>query len=178
MPVCRPSNASGWIVRRFEGGLRNVDSTRIQGCAPAVGASAEPQGVVRADSAKKPGAYDTTEKSTPYEDITTYNNYYEFGIDKSDPAKNSRNFKPKPWTVKVEGMCSKPGTYSFDDLLKGVTVEDRIYRMRCVEAWSMVIPWQGVPLADVIKKLEPTSSAKYVEFKTLGDPNQYPEQRR
>src|SRR5207253_4210434 len=102
---------------------------------------------------KKASPYDTTEKPTPYEDVTTYNNYYEFGIDKSDPAKNSKNFKPKPWTIKVEGMCSKPGTYSFDDLLKGLTVEDRIYRMRCVEAWSMVIPWQGVPLADVIKKL-------------------------
>src|SRR5947207_4279805 len=143
----------------------------IPGCAPTVGAFAEPQ-------AKKPGPYDATEKVTPYEDITTYNNYYEFGTDKADPAKNSRNFKPKPWTVKVEGMCSKPGSYSFDDLLKGLTVEDRIYRMRCVEAWSMVIPWQGVPLAEVIKKLGPMPSAKFVEFKTLVDPNQYPEQRR
>jgi sulfoxide reductase catalytic subunit YedY len=147
--------------------------TIIHGCAPSIGAFAEPQ-------AKKPGAYDVpaTEKQTPYEDITTYNNYYEFGIDKSDPAKNSKNFKPKPWTVKVDGMCNKPGSYAFDDLLKGLTVEDRIYRMRCVEAWSMVIPWQGVPLAELIKKLEPAPSAKYVELKTLVDPNQYPEQRR
>jgi len=98
--------------------------TIIPGCAPAIGASAEPQGIVRADNAKKPGAYDTTEKQTPLEDITTYNNYYEFGIDKSDPAKNSKNFKPKTWTIKVEGMCSKHGTYSFDDILKGLTVED------------------------------------------------------
>jgi len=133
--------------------------------------SAEPQ-------AKKLGPYDTAEKLTPYEDITHYNNYYEFGIDKSDPERNSKKFQPKPWTVKVEGMCSKPGPYAFEDLIKGITVEERIYRMRCVEAWSMVIPWQGVPLADVIKKLEPTSSAKYVEFKTLVDQNQYPEQRR
>jgi sulfoxide reductase catalytic subunit YedY len=147
--------------------------TIIPGCAPGVGAFAEPQ-------AKKPSPYDVpaTEKQTPYEDITTYNNYYEFGIDKGDPAKNSKNFKPKPWTVKVDGMCGKPGSYAFDDLLKGLTVEDRIYRMRCVEAWSMVIPWQGVPLADLIKKLEPAPSAKYVELKTLVDPNQYPEQRR
>src|ERR1700745_1866614 len=130
----------------------------IPGCAPTVGASAEPQ-------AKKPGPYDTSEKQTPYEDVTTYNNYYEFGIDKSDPAKNSKNFKPKPWTVKVDGMCSKPGSYEFDDLLKGLRVEHRVYRMRCVEAWSMVIPWQGVPLADLIKKLEPAPSAKYVELK-------------
>ena len=133
--------------------------------------SAEPQ-------AKKLGPYDTAEKLTPYEDITHYNNYYEFGIDKSDPERNSKKFQPKPWTVKVEGMCSKPGSYAFEDLIKGITVEERIYRMRCVEAWSMVIPWQGVSLADVIKKLEPTSSAKYVEFKTLLDQNQYPEQRR
>jgi len=147
--------------------------TIIPGCAPGVGAFAEPQ-------ARKPSPYDVpaTEKQTPYEDITTYNNYYEFGIDKGDPAKNSKNFKPKPWTVKVDGMCNKPGSYAFDDLIKGLTVEDRIYRMRCVEAWSMVIPWQGIPLADLIKKLEPAPSAKYVEFKTLVDPNQYPEQRR
>src|SRR5260370_19241289 len=153
--------------------------TIIPACASHGGAFAEPQGIVRADATKKPGPYDvpSTEKPTPYEDVTTYNNYYEFGVDKSDPARNSRNFKPKPWTVKVEGMCNKPGTYSFDDLLKGLTVEDRVYRMRCVEAWSMVIPWQGVPLADVIKKLEPTPAAKFVEFKTLVDPGQYPEQR-
>ena len=145
--------------------------TIVPGCAPTVGASAEPQG-------KKPGPYDTSEKVTPFEDITSYNNYYEFGVDKSDPARNSKNFKPKPWTVKVEGMCNKPATYDLDDLIKGLTVEDRLYRMRCVEAWSMVIPWQGIPLADIIKKLEPTPSAKFVEFKTLKDPNQFPEQRR
>jgi sulfoxide reductase catalytic subunit YedY len=146
--------------------------TIIPGCTPAVGAFAEPQ------AKKSPYDVPATEKPTPYEDVTTYNNYYEFGIDKADPAKNSRNFKPKPWTIKVDGMCNKPGTYAYDDLLKGLTAEDRIYRMRCVEAWSMVIPWQGYPLADIIKKLEPTPSAKYVELKTLVDPNQYPEQRR
>ena len=145
--------------------------TILPGCAPVVGASGEPQ-------AKKPSPYDTTEKVTPFDDITSYNNYYEFGIDKGDPARNSKSFKPKPWTVKVEGMCNKPGTYDLDDLIKGLPVEDRIYRMRCVEAWSMVIPWQGIPLADIIKKLEPTSSAKFVELKTLKDPNQFPEQRR
>jgi sulfoxide reductase catalytic subunit YedY len=136
--------------------------------APTVAGATEPQ-------AK--GEYDTTEKQTPFEDVTTYNNYYEFGTDKADPAKNSRNFKPKPWTVKVEGMVKKPATYSLDDLMKGLTIEDRVYRMRCVEAWSMVIPWQGFQLADLIKKLEPATSAKYVEFKTLVDPNQFPEQR-
>jgi len=139
------------------------------GCAPGVvGAAGEPQ-------AK--GKYDTTEKATRFEDITAYNNYYEFGTGKDDPAKKSGNFKPKPWSVKVEGLVKKPATYSLEDLLKGLTVEDRLYRMRCVEAWSMVIPWQGVPLADLIKKLEPLPSAKFVEFKTLVDKNQYPEQR-
>jgi len=144
--------------------------TIIPACSPSVaGAAGEPL-------AK--GKYDTDEKPTPLEDVTTYNNYYEFGTDKADPAKNSKNFKPKPWSVKVEGMVKKPATYNLEDLMKGLTVEDRIYRMRCVEAWSMVIPWQGFPLADLIKKLEPLPSAKYVVFKTLVDPNQFPEQRR
>jgi sulfoxide reductase catalytic subunit YedY len=143
--------------------------TIIPGCAPGVGAAAEPQ-------AK--GKYDTAEKPTPFEDVTTYNNYYEFGTGKDDPARNSKMFKPKPWTVKVEGLTKKPATYNLDDLIKGLTVEDRIYRMRCVEAWSMVIPWQGFPLKALIDKLEPMPSAKFVEFKTLVDKNQYPEQRR
>jgi sulfoxide reductase catalytic subunit YedY len=143
--------------------------TIASACAPGtVGAAAEPQ-------AK--GKYDTTEKLTPLEDVTMFNNYYEFGTGKDDPARNSKNFKPKPWTVKVEGLTKKPATYNFEDLVKGLTVEDRIYRMRCVEAWSMVIPWQGFPLADLIKKLEPMPSAKFVEFRTLVDKNQFPGQR-
>src|SRR5262249_30914688 len=96
-----------------------------------------------APSAPQKGKYDTTAKTTPYEDVTTYNNYHEFGTGKDDPERNSKNFKPKPWTVKVDGMCKKPATYNLDDLIKGFTTEDRIYRMRCVEAWSMVIPWAG-----------------------------------
>jgi sulfoxide reductase catalytic subunit YedY len=124
------------------------------------------------------GKYDTTEKPTPYEDVTTYNNYYEFGTDKSDPARRSKSFRPKPWTVKVEGMCKKPATYNLDDLVKGLPTEDRIYRMRCVEAWSMVIPWAGFPLKALIDRMEPLPSAKYVEFKTLVDSNQFPEQGR
>jgi len=114
-----------------------------------------------------PGPFDTNEPKTPYEDITTYNNYYEFGLDKSDPSRRSRNFKTKPWTVKVEGLVKKPATYALEDLVKGFTNEDRIYRMRCVEAWSMVIPWMGFPLADLIRRLEPLPSAKFVEFKTI-----------
>lgn len=148
-----------------------ASTTFVPGCAPASGSVVPAQ-------AKKPGPFDTTEKPTPYEDVTTYNNYYEFGTDKSDPARNSGRFVSKPWTVKVEGMVKKPAAYNLEDLIKGFTMEDRIYRMRCVEAWSMVIPWMGFPLAELVKRLEPLPSAKYIEFKTLVDPNQYPEQRR
>ena len=125
----------------------------------------------------KPGPYDTNEKVTPYEAITTYNNYYEFGSDKSDPAKNSMNFKSRPWTVSVEGLVKKPATYELDDLIKGLTLEDRIYRMRCVEAWSMVIPWRGFPLAELMKRLEPLPSARFVEFRTVVAKDQMPGQR-
>ena len=113
-----------------------------------------------------------------YEDITTYNNFYEFGTDKRDPSRNSGDFKPEPWTVEVNGHCAKPGTYALEDLLAPHTEEDRIYRLRCVEAWSMVIPWRGIPLADVISRLEPTGSANYVQFKTVVRPEEMPGQRR
>ncbi|HEX9829932.1 MAG TPA: protein-methionine-sulfoxide reductase catalytic subunit MsrP [Bacteroidota bacterium] len=127
---------------------------------------------------KQKGPFDTDEKLTPYKDITTYNNFYEFGVDKDDPAENAGNFKTKPWTVSVEGLVKKPAAYNLEDLLKGITLEDRVYRMRCVEAWSMVIPWLGFPLATLIKKLEPLPKAKFVEFTTLLDPQQMPGQKR
>lgn len=132
-------------------------------------------GMVAVQSA--PGRYDTTERVTPYEFATTYNNYYEFGTDRDDPSKNSGKFKTKPWTVAVEGLVKKPATYDLDDLIKGLTLEDRIYRMRCVERWSMVIPWRGFPLSQLIKRLEPAPSAKYVEFKTILAKDQMPGQR-
>src|SRR5689334_9324867 len=102
--------------------------------------------------------FNTTDKVTPYEDATTYNNYYEFGTDRSDPSHNSGNFRTKPWTVSVEGLVKKPARYDLDDLIKALTLEDRTYRMRCVERWSMVIPWRGFPLAALLKKLEPLPS--------------------
>ncbi len=126
----------------------------------------------------KKGPYDTEEKQTPYKDVTTYNNFYEFGIDKDDASRNAKNFRTQPWTISVEGFVKKPQTYALDDLIKGLTIEDRIYRMRCVEGWSMVIPWQGLQLSALIKGLEPTAQAKYVEFHTLYAPDQLPEQRR
>jgi|SRR5678815_2055846 sulfoxide reductase catalytic subunit YedY len=121
--------------------------------------------------------YDTDEKQTPLGNVTTYNNYYEFGTGKDEPGVNARTFKLRPWTVEVKGMVKKPATYALDDLLKGITMEDRIYRMRCVEAWSMVIPWHGFPLATLINRLEPLPSAKFVKFTTLYAPDRMPGQR-
>lgn len=112
---------------------------------------------------------------TPFEAVTTYNNYYEFGTAKEDPAVNAPSrLKLAPWSVAVEGECAKPGTVALDDLIRPLKPEERIYRMRCVEGWSMVIPWQGVPLGQVLKRFEPTSKAKYVEFTTLADKAQMP----
>jgi sulfoxide reductase catalytic subunit YedY len=125
-----------------------------------------------------PGQFSTDEEQTPYEDITSYNNFYEFGTGKEDPAHNAGTLKPQPWSVAVEGHCEKPGMYAFEDLIKPHTLEERIYRLRCVEAWSMVIPWVGIPLGDVLKRFQPTSNAKYVEFHTLVDPEQMPGQKR
>ena len=118
------------------------------------------------------------EKLTPYQAVTTYNNFYEFGTGKDDPAKNAHSLRPKPWTVEVGGHVNKPGAYDVDDLIRDSQLEDRIYRFRCVEAWSMVIPWVGIPLAELIKRFEPTSKAKYVRFETLVDKEQMPGQRR
>jgi sulfoxide reductase catalytic subunit YedY len=118
------------------------------------------------------------EKPNSFEDITTYNNFYEFGTGKEDPARNAQEFRTSPWTVKVAGHVAKPATYQLEDFLKPHAMEDRTYRLRCVEAWSMVIPWRGFELRKLIERVEPTSQAKFVEFVTLLDPQQMPEQRR
>lgn len=115
---------------------------------------------------------------TPWEDVTTYNNYYEFGTDKSDPAEQARDFKPTPWTVRVDGLVKKPFDLALEDLVKPFKLEDRIYRFRCVEAWSMVIPWQGIPMADLVRRCDPSPGAKFVSFTTLYDPKRMPGQRR
>jgi sulfoxide reductase catalytic subunit YedY len=114
------------------------------------------------------------DKPTPYDDVSQYNNYYEFGTDKADPARAAHTLKTRPWTVQVEGEVKKPGTYGIDDLLKLSTQEERIYRMRCVEGWSMVVPWVGYSLAELIRRVEPTGNAKYVQFVTLADKAQMP----
>jgi len=116
----------------------------------------------------------TTEKVNSFQDITTYNNYYEFGTGKDDPAANAHTLKPSPWSVQVTGAAGKTGTYTLEDILKPHALEERIYRHRCVEAWSMVVPWVGFPLGDLLKRFEPTSQAKYVQFFTLNDRAQMP----
>jgi len=117
------------------------------------------------------------EKRTPYKDVTTYNNFYEFGTGKGDPAENAGSLKTRPWSVAVEGEVRNPRIYDIDTLLKLAPLEERVYRMRCVEGWSMVIPWVGFPLREIIRRAEPTGNAKYVEFVTLNDPRQMPGQR-
>jgi len=115
---------------------------------------------------------------TPYKAVTGYNNFYEFGTAKEDPARNAHSLRTNPWTVTVDGHVAKPGKYDLDDLISPHTMQERLYRMRCVEAWSMVIPWVGIPLADIIKQLGPTAKAKYVRFETLVDKDQMPGQHR
>ena len=125
-----------------------------------------------------PGPFSTDEPPNSYEDITTYNNYYEFGTGKDDPHRNSGDFRPEPWTVRVEGEAEVTGEFDVEGLLSGIGLEERVYRMRCVEAWSMIIPWVGVPLGEVLKHFRPTSRAKYVAFRTVFRPDEMPGQRR
>ena len=151
----------------------------------ALGAAATAMAVLSANRAAaaaiadyRHNAVTLDEKPTPLEAVTSYNNFYEYGTDKADPAKNAPgHLVTRPWTVTVDGECAKPATLALDDLIKPHQLEERIYRMRCVEAWSMVIPWVGVPLGEVLKRFEPTSKAKFVAFTTLEDPKQMPGQR-
>jgi sulfoxide reductase catalytic subunit YedY len=132
--------------------------------------------------AKLPGIveseFSTDEPPNSYEDVTGYNNFYEFGTGKEDPARYSKEFDARPWSITIDGHVEKTGTFHFEDFIKPFDLEERIYRMRCVEAWSMVIPWVGISLADVVKHYQPTSKAKYVAFETLHDPVRMPGQRR
>src|SRR6266536_3503142 len=123
-----------------------------------------------------PGRYDTAEPPTSYQSITTYNNFYEFGLDKDEPARNAHTLRPRPWTISIEGEVARPQVIDIDTLLQSFTPEDRVYRMRCVEAWSMVVPWLGIPLADLIARVEPTGNARFVEFTSLLDREQMPGQ--
>jgi sulfoxide reductase catalytic subunit YedY len=131
----------------------------------------------RANLSPRPSPLSTADARTPLKDVTTYNNFYEFGTGKDDPAERAGTLKIRPWTVMVEGECAKPRRWDVEELLKLAALEERVYRMRCVEGWSMVIPWVGYPLSELIRRAEPTSKAKCVEFTTLLDPKQMPGQR-
>ncbi|SMO98703.1 protein-methionine-sulfoxide reductase catalytic subunit MsrP [Paracoccus laeviglucosivorans] len=124
----------------------------------------------------KPSALSTDEKPNSFDEITNYNNFYEFGTGKTDPAQNAGSLKPQPWSVRIDGMVDRPGSYGVEDLVPESALEERIYRLRCVEAWSMIIPWLGVPLSSVLNKAGVQSGAKYVAFQTLLDPEQMPGQ--
>jgi methionine sulfoxide reductase catalytic subunit len=159
--------------------IREATGTAVAAAAAMLGTEALVQAAQPAPHGRKlegvqKSAFSTDEKPNTWDQITTYNNYYEFGTDKEQPSLLAHSLKTEPWTVAVEGECNKPAVYHLEDILKGQTLEDRIYRHRCVEAWSMVIPWVGFPLADFIKKCEPTSKAKFVEFITLYDQRQMP----
>jgi sulfoxide reductase catalytic subunit YedY len=160
--------------RAFIAAAGTLGATAIAGGLLPRVAGAQPQ---EPQAVGKPFGLQPDDKPTPWTDVTTYNNFYEFGTDKSDPSENAGNFKTRPWTVRVDGMVAKPADYQLEDFLKPSALEDRIYRHRCVEAWSMVVPWRGIPLADVIKRANPTSKAKFVEFTTLLDPKQMPGER-
>jgi sulfoxide reductase catalytic subunit YedY len=119
----------------------------------------------------------TTDPPSPYNAVTTFNNFYEFGSDKGDPAKHAKGFKPRPWSVAVEGACGKPGLYTLEDILKPHPLEERVYRHRCVEGWSIVVPWVGFSLGELLKRFEPASNARFVEFVTVKRPEEMPAQR-
>ncbi len=147
------------------------------GCAPpTVAAPAAPPG--QPLKATRNPAYALEDAPTKFESVTTYNNFYEFGVNKDDPARLAHLLRPRPWSVQVDGHVAKPRTFDIDELSRLAPLEERVYALRCVEGWSMVIPWIGYPLATLLKRVEPTGAAKYVEFTTLLDPEQFPAQRK
>jgi sulfoxide reductase catalytic subunit YedY len=156
--------------RQFMQGMAALAAGAALGVAPMAVAGTKLAGV-------RASGYRLNEDRTPYKDITTYNNFYEFGTGKEDPSRRAGSLVTHPWTVTVEGEVRRPRTWDIDALLKLAPLEERVYRMRCVEGWSMVIPWVGFPLAELIRRVEPTGHAKYVEFITLHDPKQMPGQR-
>ena len=174
----RPSeitDKSLYLSRR--GFIRGTINTGLAGSLLGAGVLRPATAGTKIDNISK-SAYSTDEELTPYDDVTGYNNFYEFGTDKRDPQRNSGGFKPRPWSVVIEGECNKPGVVDLEDFLKPPRLEERIYRLRCVEAWSMVVPWVGIPLGEILKKYEPGSNAKYVAFTTVMRPAEMPGQRR
>jgi sulfoxide reductase catalytic subunit YedY len=162
--------------RRFLAGSLVTGAAALALLPPDARAAAPPKGQPLA--AQKNAGMSLTEAQTTFESATTYNNFYEFGTDKEDPSRHAHTLRTRPWSVKVEGHCAKPRSFDIDELLKLAPLEERVYSLRCVEAWSMVIPWIGYSLSALLKKVEPTSQARFVEFFTLHDPEQMPGQRK
>ena len=155
-----------------------LGTTAAAGSAAAAGtAGLFQRAAAEGASARASGAAPQELEPTPEKLITSYNNFYEFGLDKEDPARRAHGLVTSPWTIKVDGLCANPAEYQLEDFVSPSAVEDRVYRFRCVEGWSMVVPWRGFPLADVIRRAEPAGDAKYVAFETLWDPDQMPERR-
>jgi sulfoxide reductase catalytic subunit YedY len=150
----------------------------VAGCGGASEAAVKPAAKGSALPATRNAALSLPDPPTSWESATTYNNFYEFGTDKADPALHAHTLRPRPWRVEVGGLCHKPRTFDIDELLRLAPLEERVYALRCVEGWSMVIPWIGYPLAVLLKRVEPTGAAKYVEFQTLLDPEQMPAQKK
>jgi methionine sulfoxide reductase catalytic subunit len=163
-----------WTNRRNLIKAAALGTGLVPSLIPGICAVSHAQSATAQKLTLRPGPFPTMEKMTPYKDVTTYNNFYEFGLDKDDPFKNAQNLKVRPWTIEVEGEVLKPKVFDIESLLKLAPLEERIYRMRCVEGWSMVIPWAGYPLAELIKQVQPTGNAKYLEFVTLADRAQMP----
>jgi sulfoxide reductase catalytic subunit YedY len=179
MLIRRPSDVMPSEITRHEVYLRRrefIAGVAALGLGSGLGFPQERANAAALEATKSPLST-TGEPLTARKDITSYNNFYEFGTDKGDPASNAHTLTTKPWTVKIDGLVSRAADYDLDELIKPAQLEERIYRMRCVEGWSMVIPWIGVPLADVLKRVEPQGSAKYVAFKTLLRPAEMPGQR-
>ncbi|MAP95618.1 MAG: protein-methionine-sulfoxide reductase catalytic subunit MsrP [Ponticaulis sp.] len=171
MPSYRPPRipSSEITPKKFWLNRRQIIGAGAAGLV-ATGAQAAPLESVKS-------GYTLDDKPTPFKDVTNFNNFYEFGVQKTDPAKNSGDFNPRPWTIEIDGLVQTPKTVDFDELLASETIEERVYRMRCVEAWSMVIPWNGFPLSALLSKVEPLGSAKYVAFETVVRPEEMPGQR-
>jgi methionine sulfoxide reductase catalytic subunit len=185
-PDVRPSEITPQSVYLARRQLLRGAAALVTGASVLAGCSQEAvrSGAAAADTPPRrkltyaKGPFSTDEKLTSLKAITTYNNFYEFGVDKEDPARYAGSLKTRPWSIAVEGEVAKPAVLAYEDFVRPHPLEERVYRLRCVEAWSMVVPWIGFPLAAVLKRFEPTSRAKYVAFETLLDPQQMPGQRR
>ena len=180
IPPSEITSESVYLKRRsfIQGAFLSVAGTAIAGSTQAKEEGLLKKLDYQQSSASSPAGFYTGEALTPYDDIKRYNNFYEFGTGKDDPSRYAHALTTDPWSITIEGEVDKPGTYQLEDCLSWVDIEERIYRLRCVEAWSMVIPWIGFSLADLLKKVQPNSKAKYVSFETLVRPSEMRSQRR